>query len=68
MSTNKVYGDSPNEVPLKELPKRWDYARPEDFNGIREDCRIDRTTHSVLAPAKPRRMSWRRNTAVLFGI
>src|SRR3954467_3792638 len=48
MSTNKVYGDSPNEVPLKELPTRWDYARPEDFNGISESCRIDRTTHSVF--------------------
>jgi len=52
MSTNKVYGDAPNEVPLKELPTRWDYARPEDFNGIREDCRIDRTTHSVFGASK----------------
>ncbi len=31
MSTNKVYGDSPNEVPLKELETRWEYARPEDL-------------------------------------
>ena len=30
MSTNKVYGDAPNELPLVELEKRWDYARPED--------------------------------------
>ena len=52
MSTNKVYGDSPNELPLKELPTRWDYARPEDFNGIREDCRIDRTLHSVFGASK----------------
>ena len=52
MSTNKVYGDSPNEVPLKELPTRWDYARPEDFNGISESCRIDRTTHSVFGASK----------------
>ena len=28
-STNKVYGDSPNELPLKELEKRWEYARPD---------------------------------------
>ena len=34
MSTNKVYGDAPNELPLKELPQRWDYAREEDFAGI----------------------------------
>jgi len=52
MSTNKVYGDSPNEVPLAELPTRWDYARPEDFNGISENCRIDRTTHSVFGASK----------------
>jgi CDP-paratose 2-epimerase len=52
MSTNKVYGDAPNEVPLKETPTRWDYARPEDFNGIREDCRIDRTLHSLFGASK----------------
>src|SRR5690606_40267548 len=28
MSTNKVYGDAPNEVPLRELETRWDYADP----------------------------------------
>ena len=52
MSTNKVYGDAPNELPLKELPTRWDYARPEDYNGISESCRIDRTLHSVFGASK----------------
>jgi CDP-paratose 2-epimerase len=52
MSTNKVYGDAPNELPLEELETRWDYARPEDFNGIREDCRIDQTLHSVFGASK----------------
>jgi len=52
MSTNKVYGDSPNEVPLVELPTRWDYAREEDHKGIREDCRIDRCLHSVFGANK----------------
>ena len=52
MSTNKVYGDSPNELPLKELPTRWDYSRAEDYNGIREDCRIDRTLHSLFGASK----------------
>lgn len=52
MSTNKVYGDAPNEVPLKELPLRWEYARPEDWNGISEECRIDRTTHSLFGASK----------------
>ncbi|MEP6664546.1 MAG: NAD-dependent epimerase/dehydratase family protein, partial [Verrucomicrobiota bacterium] len=45
MSTNKVYGDAPNEMPLQELPTRWDYSSPDDFHGVREDCRIDRTLH-----------------------
>lgn len=52
MSTNKVYGDAPNELPLKELPKRWEYAREEDFHGIDETCRIDRTLHSVFGASK----------------
>jgi CDP-paratose 2-epimerase len=52
MSTNKVYGDSPNELPLKELPTRWDYAREQDFHGIDETCRIDRTLHSIFGASK----------------
>lgn len=51
-STNKVYGDSPNERPLVELDTRWDYADPDDFHGIREDCRIDRTLHSLFGASK----------------
>jgi CDP-paratose 2-epimerase len=52
LSTNKVYGDSPNELPLKELETRWDYARPEDHHGITENCRIDRTLHSLFGASK----------------
>jgi CDP-paratose 2-epimerase len=52
MSTNKVYGDAPNELPLVERPTRYDYARPEDYNGIREDCRIDRCLHSLFGASK----------------
>lgn len=52
MSTNKVYGDTPNEVPLRELKTRWDYARPEDYGGIREDMRIDRSKHSLFGASK----------------
>jgi CDP-paratose 2-epimerase len=52
LSTNKVYGDAPNEVPLKELETRWDYARPEDYEGIDENCRIDRTLHSLFGASK----------------
>lgn len=52
MSTNKVYGDAPNEVPLVELEKRYDYARPEDHHGIPEECRIDRCLHSLFGASK----------------
>ena len=52
MSTNKVYGDAPNELSLKELPTRYDYARPEDFEGINENCRLDQSLHSIFGASK----------------
>ncbi len=52
MSTNKVYGDSPNEIPRVELEKRYDYANAEDFHGVAETCRIDRTLHSLFGASK----------------
>jgi len=52
MSTNKVYGDAPNELPLQEFETRWEYTRPEDYNGIREDMRIDRSMHSIFGASK----------------
>jgi CDP-paratose 2-epimerase len=52
MSTNKVYGDAPNEIPLMELPTRYEYARREDAGGITENCRIDRTMHSIFGASK----------------
>jgi CDP-paratose 2-epimerase len=52
MSTNKVYGDAPNELPLVETETRYDYARPEDFHGIAETCRIDRCLHSLFGASK----------------
>ena len=52
MSTNKVYGDAPNELPLKELETRWEYANPEDYDGIDESCRIDQTMHSLFGASK----------------
>ncbi len=52
MSTNKVYGDSPNEIKLKELEKRWDYADPKFADGIAEDFRIDRSKHSIFGASK----------------
>jgi CDP-paratose 2-epimerase len=52
LSTNKVYGDAPNELPLVELDTRWEYARPEDFDGIAENCRIDQSKHSLFGASK----------------
>jgi CDP-paratose 2-epimerase len=52
MSTNKVYGDAPNELPLKELDKRWEYARAEDYDGITEQMRIDGSKHSIFGASK----------------
>jgi CDP-paratose 2-epimerase len=52
MSTNKVYGDKPNELPLKELATRWEYADPADFNGIPETLSIDQSKHSLFGASK----------------
>lgn len=52
LSTNKVYGDAPNELNLKETETRWDYADPEYYNGIREDFRIDQSKHSLFGASK----------------
>ena len=52
LSTNKVYGDAPNEIALEELPTRWDYADPAFASGIPETLRIDRSKHSLFGASK----------------
>ncbi|MBN1654411.1 MAG: NAD-dependent epimerase/dehydratase family protein [Deltaproteobacteria bacterium] len=52
MSTNKVYGDAPNELPMVETKTRYDYSRPEDRDGIDETCRVDRCLHSLFGASK----------------
>jgi CDP-paratose 2-epimerase len=52
MSTNKVYGDAPNRIRLKELEKRWDYDDPQFVNGIPEDLTIDQSKHSLFGASK----------------
>jgi CDP-paratose 2-epimerase len=52
LSTNKVYGDAPNEIPLVELETRWDYADPAYENGISETFRIDQSKHSLFGASK----------------
>ena len=52
MSTNKVYGDRPNTIPLTELKSRWDYADPAYANGIAETFSIDQSKHSIFGASK----------------
>jgi CDP-paratose 2-epimerase len=52
MSTNKVYGDAPNEIAMSEQETRWDYADPEYENGIPETFRIDGSKHSLFGASK----------------
>jgi len=52
VSTNKVYGDAPNEIPMIETDTRYDYASPEYSEGIAETFRIDRCLHSLFGASK----------------
>jgi CDP-paratose 2-epimerase len=52
MSTNKVYGDRPNLIPLRELETRWDYDDPDFLHGIPEDFSIDQSKHSLFGASK----------------
>lgn len=52
MSTNKVYGDRPNGIRLKELETRWDYEDPAYADGIGEDLPIDQSKHSLFGASK----------------
>ena len=52
-STNKVYGDLPNSLPLNELETRWEIDPEHTYaNGIREDMSIDRCMHSLFGASK----------------
>ncbi len=52
MSTNKVYGDRPNTIALKELETRWDYDDPAYEHGIAETFSIDQSKHSLFGASK----------------
>jgi CDP-paratose 2-epimerase len=53
-STNKVYGDNPNYLPLVELPTRWEVApeHPHAEHGIDESMSVDQTKHSLFGVSK----------------
>ena len=52
MSTNKVYGDGPNRIKLKELDTRWDYEDIKYKKGITENFSIDQCKHSLFGASK----------------
>jgi CDP-paratose 2-epimerase len=52
MSTNKVYGDGPNRLPLAELETRWEYADSANEHGIAETFSIDQSMHSLFGASK----------------
>lgn len=54
VSTNKVYGDRPNHLPLVELETRWEVDEDHDYfeRGIDEKMSIDKTTHSLFGVSK----------------
>jgi CDP-paratose 2-epimerase len=53
-STNKVYGDTPNHLPLVELENRYEIDSKHAYfkNGIGENLTIDQSTHSVFGASK----------------
>lgn len=53
-STNKVYGDAPNSLPLVELETRWELDESHLYyqNGIDESMSVDQTMHSLFGASK----------------
>ena len=52
-STNKVYGDRPNDLPLVELEKRWELPKTHQYyKGIDESMSIDDCKHSIFGASK----------------
>jgi len=53
-STNKVYGDTPNSLPLVELDKRYEIDKKHPFykKGIDESMSIDQSKHSIFGASK----------------
>jgi len=52
MSTNKVYGDAPNRIKMKEMETRWDYDDETYIHGIPETFTIDQSKHSLFGASK----------------
>ena len=53
MSTNKVYGDNPNNLNIIEKSKRWELRNiDKNYNGIKENFSLDNSTHSFFGVSK----------------
>ena len=52
LSTNKVYGDGPNRIDLREKESRWEFADPDYSFGIPETFPIDQCKHSLFGASK----------------
>ena len=53
-STNKVYGDTPNYLPLEELETRWEISKNHNYykEGIDENMSLDNSKHSIFGASK----------------
>jgi CDP-paratose 2-epimerase len=52
LSTNKVYGDGPNFLKIKELKSRFIFSDSQYVNGIAENFKIDQCIHSLFGVSK----------------
>ncbi len=52
LSTNKVYGDAPNRIRMRELETRWEFDDPAYTNGVAEGFSVDQSTHSLFGASK----------------
>jgi CDP-paratose 2-epimerase len=68
VSTNKVYGDLPNTIPMKELETRWEYADPRYRDGIPETFPVDQSLHSLFGVSKLAADSMTQEYGRYFGL
>jgi len=67
-STNKVYGENVNNVPVKELPKRYSFNDPDYLDGIPENFSIDHTGHSPYGSSKLAADTYVQDYAHTYGL
>jgi|SRR3990167_2548201 len=68
MSTNKCFGDAPNDISFKELETRFDFDDPKYINGIDETLRVQNTTHSLFGAGKLSADTYVKETGKYFNL